>query len=125
MIKTEASIRKQRQETLYKQREKRRKFIEIMAWTLLVHGNKCSCIICMLLKAAAKAEQLITCRLAAYEKVMDGEWVCLYKGANNTQDVVHLGADSACPREVTCKYDPKSKPVNIKDVLNAIKEAMN
>ena len=36
LIKTEASIRKQRQETLYKQREKRRKFIEIMAWILLV-----------------------------------------------------------------------------------------
>ena len=126
LIKTEASIRKQRQETLYKQREKRRKFIEIMAWTLLVLvGTSVLVSFVLLLKVhSAKAEQFITCRLAAYEKV-NGEWVCLYKGANNTQDVVHLGAESACPREVTCKYDPKSKPVNIKDVLNAIKEAMN
>ena len=78
----------------------------------------------LLLKAhTAKAEQLIACRLAAYEKV-NGEWVCLYKGANNTQDVVHLMQTTACPKEITCK-DPKNKPVNIKDVLNAIKEAMD
>ena len=126
LIKTEASIRKQRQETLYKQREKRRKFIEIMAWILLVLvGTSVLVAFVLLLKAhTAKAEQLITCRLAAYEKV-NGEWVCLYKGANNTQDVVHLGATTAWPKEITCKYDPKSKPVNIRDVLNAIKEAMN
>ena len=126
LIKTEASIRKQRQETLYKQREKRRKFIEIMAWILLVLvGTSILVSFVLLLKAhTAKAEQLITCRLAAYEKV-NGEWVCLYKGANNTQDVVHLDATTACPKQITCKYDPKNKPVNIRDVLNAIKEAMD
>lgn len=126
LIKTEAAIRKQRQETLYKQREKRRKFIEWMAWIMLVIvGASVLTAFVLLLKAhTAKAEQLITCRLAAYERV-NGEWVCLYKGANNTQDVVHLGADAACPKEITCKYDPQNKPVSIKDVLNAIKEAMN
>jgi hypothetical protein len=126
LLRTEAKIRKQRQETLYKQRERRRKFVEIIAWIIVVGaGTAVLAAFVLLLKAhTAKAEQLITCRLAAYEKV-NGEWVCLYKGANNTQDVVHLGVDAACPREITCKYDPQNKPVSIRDVLNAIKEAMD
>ena len=126
LLKTEARIRKQRQETLYKQREKRRKFVEWTAWIFLVLvGASVLVSFVLLLKVhSAKAEQLITCRLAAYERV-NGDWVCLYKGANNTQDIVHLGSDAACPREVTCEYDPQSKPVSIKDVLNSIKEAMN
>ena len=36
LLKTEGRIRKQRQETLYAQREKRRKFVEVMAWILLI-----------------------------------------------------------------------------------------
>ena len=53
LIKTEASIRKQRQETLYKQREKRRKFIEIMAWILFGScWNKYSCSICTIAKSS-------------------------------------------------------------------------
>jgi hypothetical protein len=36
LVKMEGSIRKQRQETIYKQRERRRKFIEIVAIILLV-----------------------------------------------------------------------------------------
>ena len=87
-------------------------------------GNKYPVAFVLLLKAyTAKAEQLITCRLAAYEKA-NGEWVCLYKGANNTQDV-HLDATTDCHNETTCKYDPKNKPVNIRNVLNANKEAMD
>ena len=126
LLRTEAKIRKQRQETLYKQREKRRKFIEWTAWILLsLVGAGVLFGFVMLLKAhTAQAKELITCRLAAYEKV-DEQWVCLYRGANNTQDVIHLDASQTCPREMTCEYKPNSKPVNIKDVLNAIKEAMN
>jgi len=36
LVKMEGSIRKQRQETIYKQRERRRKFLEIVAIILLV-----------------------------------------------------------------------------------------
>ena len=36
LVRTEGRIRKQRQETLYAQRERRRKFVEIAAWVLLV-----------------------------------------------------------------------------------------
>jgi len=126
LLRTEAKIRKQRQETLYKQREKRRKFIEWTAWILvgLIGAGVLFGFVMLLKIHTAQAKELITCRLAAYEKV-DGQWVCLYRGANNTQDVIHLDATQTCPREMTCEYKPNSKPVNIKDVLNAIKEAMN
>ena len=36
LVRMEGSIRKQRQETIYKQRERRRKFIEIVAIALVV-----------------------------------------------------------------------------------------
>jgi len=126
LLRTEAKIRKQRQETLYKQREKRRKFIEWTAWILfgLIGAGVLFGFVMLLKIHTAQAKELVTCRLAAYERV-DGQWVCLYRGANNTQDVIHLDASQTCPREMTCEYKPNSKPVNIKDVLNAIKEAMN
>ena len=126
LLRTEARIRKQRQETLYAQREKRRKFVEIVAWVIMITvGASVLFAFIMLLKAhTAMAKEMITCRLAAYEKI-DGDWVCLYRGANNTQEVVHLGGSTICPRDITCEYKPDSKPVSIKDVLNAIKEAMN
>ena len=126
LLRTEARIRKQRQETLYAQREKRRKFVEIVAWMIMITvGASVLFAFIMLLKAhTAMAKEMITCRLAAYEKI-DGEWVCLYRGANNTQEVLHLGGSNSCPRDITCEYKPNSKPVSIRDVLNAIKEAMN
>lgn len=126
LLRTEAKIRKQRQETLYAQREKRRKFVEIVAWIIMITvGAAVLLAFVMLLKAhTAMAKEMITCRLAAYEKI-EGDWVCLYRGANNTQEVVHLGGSTSCPRDITCEYKPNSKPVSIRDVLNAIKEAMN
>ena len=36
LVATEARIRKQRQETMYAQRERRRKFVEIAAWTVMI-----------------------------------------------------------------------------------------
>ena len=35
LVKMEGTIRKQRQETLYKQRQRRRKFVEIVAWIVM------------------------------------------------------------------------------------------
>ena len=52
LIATEGRIRKQRQETIYRQREKRRKFMEIVAWVLLVSiGSAVLYSFVMLLKA--------------------------------------------------------------------------
>jgi len=126
LVRMEGSIRKRRQETLYRQRERRRKFVEIVAWIVMISAGLAALtgFVLLLKSHTARAGELITCRLAAYEKI-DEQWVCLYRGANNTQDVIHLDASQACPREMTCEYKPNSKPVNIKDVLNAIKEAMN
>ena len=126
LVRTEAKIRKQRQETLYAQRERRRKFVEIMAWVILGGaGISVLTAFVLLLKAhSAKAEELyVTCRLAGYEKI-NGEWVCLYRGTNNTQDMIHLDSDDFCPRQISCKYEPNKKPRTIKDAIESIKEAM-
>jgi hypothetical protein len=126
LVRTEAKIRKQRQETLYAQRERRRKFVEIMAWLVMAGAGAAVLVsFVMLLKAhTAKAEDLyVTCRLAGYEKI-NGEWVCLYRGTNNTQDVIHLNDEGFCPRQISCKYEPNKKTRTIKDAIDSIKEAM-
>lgn len=126
LVATEVKIRKQRQETLYKQREKRRKFVEIVAWTVMIGaGLAVLSTFVMLLKAhTAHAKELyVTCRLAAYEKV-NGEWICVYRGTNNTQDMIHLDKDTFCPKQISCKYEPNQKKRTVKDAIDSIKEAM-
>jgi hypothetical protein len=126
LLRTEAKIRKQRQETLYAQRERRRKFVEIIAWIVMISvGTSVLVGFVLLLKAhAAKAEELyVTCRLAGYERVNE-DWVCLYHGTNNTQDVIHLNDEGFCPRQISCKYEPSKKTRTIKDAIDSIKEAM-
>ena len=36
LVRMEGQIRKRRQETLYRQRERRRKFVEIVAWIVMI-----------------------------------------------------------------------------------------
>ena len=78
LIATEAKIRKQRQETLYKQREKRRKFIEILAWVLLVSiGASVLIAFVLLLKAhSAQAEQMTICRKVKCERLENKQLFC-------------------------------------------------
>ena len=129
LIATEGRIRKQRQETIYRQREKRRKFMEIVAWTLLVSiGAAVLYSFVMLLKAhSAKASvaypEYVTCRLVKCE-MYSGENLCVYRGPNNTIDTVAIERGQFYPNEIQCKYNPSKKPVTIRDIMNSIKEAM-
>jgi hypothetical protein len=128
LIATEASIRKKRQETLYKQREKRQKFMEIIAWTLTVGAGATALygLISILMAHQAKADEvkMTTCRLAAQERVGKSGLICFYTGANNTQEShtseVYLG----CQRQYKCKYDPRPKGMSLKDTLKSIKDAL-
>ena len=128
LIATEAKIRKQRQETLYKQREKRRKFIEIVAWIALVTvGAAILLAFVLLLKAhtASAAEVMTVCRKAKCESVNKNTIICVYKGANNTVESMVFKKSDHIPHEFQCKYDPKAKKeMTVQETLKAIKEAM-
>lgn len=126
LISTEAKIRKQRQETLYKQREKRRKFIEILAWIILVTvGAAVLLAFVLLLKAhTAKAEMMTTCRKVKCERLENKQLVCIFKGQNNTIESMFFKSGEFIPSEYQCKYDPKAKKeITVQEALKEIRES--
>ena len=127
LVKMEGSIRKQRQETLYKQRQRRRKFVEIVAWiVMLILGAGLLVGFVMFLKstvAHAADPEYVTCRLKGCTKV-DNQRVCIYQGANNTVDQVWIDFHEFFPKEIQCKYDPKNeKPPTMQETFEAIKKS--
>jgi len=125
LLRTEAKIRKQRQETLYAQREKRRKFVEVVAWIILISvGSAVLLAFVLLLKAhSAYAEQMTTCRKIKCER-MDKQIVCVFKGQNNTIESMFFNPYEFIPSEYQCKYDPsKRKEITVQETLEAIRES--
>ena len=129
LVHMEGQIRKRRKETLYRQRERRRKFVEFVAWILVAAaGLAALTAFIMLLKAhTAKAgdPEHVTCRLVGCT-VVSKDRICVYRGANHTQDVLYYRLDEWFPREFQCKYAPNEKPPpTVQEVLKAIKDKMS
>jgi len=129
LVAEEGRIRKKRQETLYRQRERRRKFVEIVAWTIMVGAGLAvlTAFVLLLKSHSARAgdPEYVTCRLVGCE-VIGQERVCIYRGPNFTQDVLHLRRGEWYPTEFQCKYKPNvERPPTVREVLKAIKEKMS
>tara|TARA_B100001093_G_C26774775_1_gene991831 strand:- start:565 stop:1257 length:693 start_codon:yes stop_codon:yes gene_type:complete len=126
LVKMEGSIRKQRQETLYKQRQRRRKFVEIVAWILMIllaSGVLYGLISFLKGLAANATPEYVVCRLQGCQTI-DGERLCIYHGANNTVDSVWINLHEYFPKEIQCKYDPKNeKPPSLRDTFKAIEKS--
>ena len=87
LVRMEGQIRKRRQETLYRQRERRRKFVEIVAWVVMIgFGIAALTGFVLLLKShtANAADQMTICRKVKCEKMENRQMVCVFKGQNNT-----------------------------------------
>ena len=129
LVAEEGRIRKKRQETLYRQRERRRKFVEIVAWTIMIGAGLAvlTAFVLLLKSHSARAgdPEYVTCRLVGCE-VIGQERVCIYRGPNFTQDVLHLRRGEWYPTEFQCKYKPNvERPPTVREVLKAIKEKMS
>jgi hypothetical protein len=129
LVAEEGRIRKRRQETLYRQRERRRKFVEIVAWTIMIGAGLAvlTAFVLLLKSHSARAgdPEYVTCRLVGCE-VIDKERICIYRGPNFTQDVLHLRQGEWYPTEFQCKYKPNvERPPTVREVLKAIKEKMS
>jgi len=129
LVAEEGRIRKRRQETLYRQRERRRKFVEIVAWTIMIGAGLAvlTAFVLLLKSHSARAgdPEYVTCRLVGCE-VIDKERICIYRGPNFTQDVLHLRRGEWYPTEFQCKYKPNvERPPTVREVLKAIKEKMS
>jgi len=132
LVRMEGSIRKQRQETLYKQRQRRRKFVEIVAWIVMISiGFAALTGFIMFLKgkvAHAANPEYVTCRLKGCTTVNPSgsakQRVCVYHGINNTTDTIYFRMDEWFPKEFQCKYDPQNeKPPSVQEVFKEIRKS--
>ncbi len=126
LVKMEGTIRKQRQETLYKQRQRRRKFVEIVAWilmSLLGAGMLVGFVLFLKGLTANASPEYVVCRLQGCQTI-DGERLCIYHGANNTVDSVWINLHEYFPKEIQCKYKPnEKKPPTVRETLDAIRKS--
>ena len=128
LVKMEGQIRKRRQETLYRQRERRRKFVEIVAWVVMIGaGTAVLASFVLLLKShSANAEtypEYVVCRLKGCD-IIDDKRVCIYAGPNNTIDSIWMDPSEYSPREIQCKYKPnEKKPPTLRETLEAIRKS--
>ncbi len=126
LVKMEGQIRKRRKETLYKQRERRRKFVEVVAWIIVIGAGfaALTAFVLLLKSHTASAEQMVTCRKVKCEKLDNRELVCIFKGANNTIESQFFEYLEFVPNEYQCKYDPNAKKdMTIQETLKEIRES--
>tara|TARA_R100000426_G_scaffold84100_1_gene63076 strand:- start:2718 stop:3419 length:702 start_codon:yes stop_codon:yes gene_type:complete len=131
LVRMEGQIRKRRQETLYRQRERRRKFVEIVAW-IIVSGAGAAVLTAfvLLLKAhsanAQAANDLTTCRLVKCMKIDKNKEACVYRGAYNTQETNFFEYGEWKPREYLCQWDlDQPPPPDVYEVLKGIRDSQN
>ena len=62
----------------------------------------------------------ITCRRYKRVQAKSGQQVCLYKGANDTYQLV---VEGQCPIEYQCKYEPHGQEPNIDSVVDSLNES--
>jgi hypothetical protein len=132
LVRMEGRIRKQRQETLYLQRQRRRKFVEIVAWIIMsVIGASLLVGFILFLKglsANAAEPDYVTCRLKGCTTInpsgSEKQRVCIYHGINNTTDTIYFRMDEWFPKEFQCRYDPQEKrPPSVQEVLKEIRKS--
>ena len=132
LVAMEGQIRKQRKETLYKQRERRQKFVEIVAWVVMIGlaSMLLYTFVMFLVSKQAKADEVkwTTCRLVDYERIKPKgsrypEYICTYRGANNT--IESMTISEFCPREYQCVYNPREKDEpTLKETLDSIRKEL-
>ena len=62
----------------------------------------------------------ITCRRYKRVQAKSGQQVCLYKGANDSYQLV---VEGQCPMEYQCKYDPHGQEPNIDSVVDSLNDS--
>jgi len=143
LLQMEGQIRKQRQQTIYKQQQLRRQVGEGIAWLFLVAavGGFILLLVSMFTgKAHADTykyvpkpytkQQLLqqgkilekkytTCRL---KKILKSKYTnkqaCIYLGGNKTYTLMY---EANCPKQYKCVYNPNSKEPNIDNVMESLR----
>ena len=138
LLQMEGQIRKERQETIYKQQQLRKEIGEAVTWlfvALVIGGFAFLLVSVWSSRANAKAytyqqkvnqgiiKELtyVTCRLKK-QKVYKGKMACIYEGANKTYEMEFTDIPVGCPKQYKCVHNPNSKKPNIDDVMKSLRE---
>jgi len=137
LLAMEGQIRKQRQETIYKQQKMRQQILGVIGWiflftviillfaTVAIIWNK---------RANAKdytrqqkiqkgiivLPTMTTCRLKK-RKVYKDKMACIYQGAQKTFTLDFTDLANGCPRKYQCVLDPNSKEPSIDSVMESLR----
>ena len=143
LLQMEGQIRKQRQETIYKQQQLRRQLGEGVAWLFLVsivggfllllasvftsksYADGYTYVPKPLTKQQLRNQGKIlkkkytTCRL---KKILKSKYTnkqaCIYQGGNKTYTLMY---EPNCPKQYKCIYNPNSKEPNIDNVMESLR----
>jgi len=144
LLQMEGQIRKQRQETIYKQQQLRRQVGEGIGWVflILVMGGFLLLLASIFSSKAygdgytykskkytkqqkihqgiLKKNVYVNCRLKK-QKVVKDNMACIYEGANKTYELEFADVRVGCPRQYKCIHNPNSKEPNINDVMESLR----
>lgn len=145
LLQMEGEIRKQRQQTIYKQQKMRQQIAEIIAWVFLVAvgGGFITLLASVWIKKANadgytyKSKQLTrqqkinngivspplltTCRLKT-QKVYKDKIACIYEGANKKFELDFADIRVGCPRQFRCEYKRlNDKEPSIDQVMESLR----
>jgi tetrahydromethanopterin S-methyltransferase subunit G len=138
LLQMEGKIRKERQETIYKQQQLRKQIGEAIGWLFLV------LVIGVMLLALASVfsskaygkeltyqqkiwhgiiaePKYVTCRLKK-QKVYKDKMACIYRGANKTHEIEFTDIRIGCPKQYKCVHNPNSSEPNIDDVMKSLRD---
>ena len=143
LLQMEGQIRKQRQQTIYKQQQLRRQLGEGVAWIFLIviiggfilllfsmFTNKSYADGYKYVPKPLTKQQLLnqgkiekkkytTCRL---KKILKSKYTnkqaCIYQGGNKTYTLMY---EKNCPKQYKCLYDPGGKEPNIDQVMESLR----
>ena len=136
LLQMEGQIRKQRQETIYKQQQLRKQIGEGIGWLflLLVIGGFLLLLASVFNKLQAKdytrqqkiqkgiivLPTMTTCRLKK-RKVYKDKLACIYVGAQKTFTLDFTDLANGCPRKYKCVLDPNGKEPSIDSVMESLR----
>ena len=145
LLQMEGQIRKQRQETIYKQQQLRKQIGEGVAWLflVLVIGGFLLLLVSVFTKSYAKGKiynapkdyttqqkinngtiilpTMTLCRLKT-QKVYKDKMACIYVGAQKTYEMEFTDIRIGCPKQYRCVVNKNSSIPNIDDVMKSLRD---
>ena len=139
LLQMEGQIRKERQQTIYKQQQIRKQIGEGIAllFLVLIIGGFLLLLASVFTDSHAKeynyqqkvwqgkiVEPKYTRCLRKKMVAYKGGLACIYQGAGRTFEIEFTDKRIGCPRQYQCIYNPNSKEPNIDDVMKSLQDAV-